>query len=54
MYQVRYESSGNAKALKPAKSLDSTQFRRTLDADTALKIISLSPLFIALNDTPQP
>jgi hypothetical protein len=46
--------SEKAKPLKPAKLLDKAEFRRKLNnAETALRLISLSPLFTALNDEPK-
>jgi len=50
--QVVCVCSQKVRALQPAKPIDSTQFRRLLDADTALKLVTLAPLFTALNDAP--
>ena len=52
--QVKYTYSEKVKVLKPAKALDRGQFRRKLNsAETALKLVSLAPLFTALNNEPK-
>ena len=39
--------------LQPPQPLDGTQFKKRLDANTALNLITLAPLFTALNDEPK-
>ena len=52
--QVKYMCGDKVKSLKPVKALDRLQFRRKLDnPQMALKLITLSPLFTALNDEPK-
>ena len=47
-------SAEKAKVLKPPKALDKAQFRRKLNnVESALKLITLSPLFTSLNDEPK-
>ena len=46
--------SEKVKALKPGKVLDQAEFRRKFtNAETALRLITLSPLFTALNNEPK-
>lgn len=45
--------SEKVKVLKPAKALDTAQFRRKMNEATALQLITLSPLFTTMNDVPK-
>ena len=45
--------SGKETPLQPPQPLDDTQFKKRLDADAALNLITLAPLFTALNNEPE-
>ena len=48
---MKYVVSDKARDLNPPKVLDKHQFTRRLsDVQTALKLVTLSPLFTTLND----
>ena len=52
--QVRQVVSGDkVTLLQPAKKLTAAQFVQYVDRNTALQLVTLTPLFTCLNDTPK-
>ena len=52
--QVRQVVSGDkVTPLQPAKKLTAAQFVQYVDRNTALQLVTLTPLFTCLNDTPK-
>lgn len=50
--QVKQEVTGRARALQPPTELNPAHFRRLVDKNVALKLVTLTPLFLCLNDAP--
>ena len=52
--QIRQVVSGDkVTPLQPAKKLTAAQFVQYVDRNTALQLVTLTPLFTCLNDTPK-